>query len=130
MSNVRHGICRNKTEILIIPIGIFLLAARISSALPAVIPLKANARPVHATQANFVDRGQQLGGDVETSAVALGDLDGDGDLDAVVASFGGSSRVYFNQGGDQGGVAGIFVDSGQTLSPAAAVDVELQDLDA
>ncbi len=64
---------------------------------------------------NFLDSGQALGGSVESSDVALGDVDGDGDLDALVASYGASSRVYINQGGDQGGAPGVFQDSGQGL---------------
>ena len=37
-------------------------------------------------------------------SVALGDLDGDGDLDAWVTNYGSqANRVWINQGGDQGG---------------------------
>ncbi len=78
---------------------------------------------------NFLDSGQALGGSVESSDVALGDVDGDGDLDALVASYGASSRVYINQGGDQGGAPGVFQDSGQGLSASLAVDAGLDDLD-
>jgi hypothetical protein len=80
-------------------------------------------------QFGFTDSGQELGGAVESSDVALGDFDGDGDLDAIVASFGESSKVYLNQGGDQGGTEGVFLDSGQSLTQSAALDVELLDLD-
>jgi len=79
---------------------------------------------------SFIDSGQDLGGNVESSAVTLGDLDGDGDLDAVVASFESDSKVYFNQGGMQGGTAGIFVEAGFNLSEQFAMDVALDDLDS
>ncbi|MFC2078939.1 FG-GAP repeat domain-containing protein [Candidatus Bipolaricaulota bacterium] len=57
------------------------------------------------------ERAPELYGDVPTFQVALGDLDGDGDLDAVFANMGfNHSLVLFNDG------AGHFEDSGQTLT--------------
>ena len=97
--------------------------------IPGLVLLAYHAGRAAFRLSNFTDSGQSLGGSVESSDVALGDLDGDTDLDAVVASFGGSSRVYLNQGGDQGGTPGIFQDSGQALSADSAVDVALEDLD-
>jgi len=48
----------------------------------------------------------------DTPQVGLGDLDGDGDLDVVLANMGETaSQVWFNDG------AGQFVDSGQQLTP-------------
>ena len=56
----------------------------------------------------FTDTGQRLG-DADTRCVALGDLDGDGDLDALVTNAGAPSRVWLNAGD------GAFRDSGMTL---------------
>jgi hypothetical protein len=80
----------------------------------------------------WVDSGQRLGTQ-GGKAVALGDLDGDGDLDAFVAhgptgDSGGLDAVWLNDG------RGQFVDSGQQLSdPASDGDnslaVDLGDLD-
>ncbi|MEZ4768418.1 MAG: FG-GAP-like repeat-containing protein [Caldilineales bacterium] len=74
----------------------------------------------------FSDSGQNLG-NVWSEQVALGDLDGDGDLDAVAANFNGASRVWINQGGVQGGSQGVF-GSGPSL-PGNALDVALADFD-
>ncbi|HIF81087.1 MAG TPA: VCBS repeat-containing protein, partial [Gammaproteobacteria bacterium] len=67
---------------------------------------------------NFTDSGQNLGGitaDNDHLNVALGDLDCDGDLDAFVVSGPMESNiVWINQGEDQGGTIGEFIDSGQT----------------
>lgn len=77
---------------------------------------------------HFTDSGQVLGNE-KGRAVALGDLDGDGDPDAFVAnasSFIGTEadRVWLNDG------KGAFTDSGQSLSPDPSTDVALADLDS
>ena len=46
----------------------------------------------------FVDSGQRLGGGLRSVDVQLGDMDGDGDLDAVVASLDGTCRLFVNDG--------------------------------
>jgi len=68
----------------------------------------------------FVDSGQRLGNEV-TWSVALGDVDGDGDLDAVAANFDAGAIVWLNDG------TGQFTDSGQRL--ARGVYVALADFD-
>lgn len=61
--------------------------------------------------------------------LALGDVDGDGDLDAYVGNSDYEDEVWLNDG------AGVFSDSGQRLQPAytpygrRAEDVEFADLD-
>ena len=79
---------------------------------------------------NFSDSGQLLGNN-ESSAVALGDLDGDGDLDAVVANSnvnGANSnmqpfnRVWINDG------AGQFT-LGNSLGTARTLDITIGDVD-
>ena len=81
------------------------------------------------TPGTFADSNQDLGSS-ESIGVALGDLDGDGDLDAwVVNFFGQANHVWINQGGDQGGIPGTYADSGQALGNSEATDVALGDLD-
>ncbi|MDC3252040.1 FG-GAP-like repeat-containing protein [Planctomycetota bacterium] len=86
------------------------------------------------TPGTYADSGQSLGNS-PSRAVALGDLDGDGDLDAWVANysdssgFGQANRVWINQGGDQGGILGTYADSNQDLGNSSSADVALGDLD-
>jgi hypothetical protein len=65
-------------------------------------------------QGNLRDSGQRLG-EANSQAVALGDLDSDGDLDALVGSSDGT-LVWINQGGAQGGQAGQFELAGSMNS--------------
>ena len=75
----------------------------------------------------FVDSGQTLG-DSGSRSVALGDLDGDGDLDAMIAngsfSKGGLPNSVWTNDGD-----GIFTNSGQALGNGYSKSVALGDLD-
>jgi hypothetical protein len=67
-------------------------------------------------------------GSARTFDVALGDLDGDGDVDAYNANH-GPDEVWINAGGRQGGQPGFFIDSGQRLGEASSRQVSLADLD-
>ena len=71
---------------------------------------------------DFTDSGQSLGNN-NSSSVALGDVDGDGDLDAFIANRGQGHRVWLNNGN------GIFTDSGQSLGNHDSHDVTLGDVD-
>jgi len=76
---------------------------------------------------NFTDSGQRLG-ETDSTAVALADLDGDGDLDALVGAEKEAS-VWINQGGAQGGKEGAFAHFEQTISGDRIRSVSLADLD-
>ena len=68
-------------------------------------------------------------GTAASGAVALGDLDGDGDQDALVATRAGAS-IWMNRGGSQDGQTGVFAESGQILGRGHIEAVFLADLDA
>lgn len=72
-------------------------------------------------QGIFTDHGQRLGDD-SSLAVSLGDVDGDGDLDALVGNR-GPDEVWQNDG------LGNFTGSGQTLGNSQSRFVYLADLD-
>jgi hypothetical protein len=56
---------------------------------------------------NFTPGSQVVAGEVRSLNVL--DLDGDGDLDVVVLTWGGELRIHHNQGGKQGGTEGTFL---------------------
>jgi hypothetical protein len=87
------------------------------------------------TPGTFVDSGQSLS-NFYVGGIALGDLDGDGDLDAFVGvdtggtvENGSGNMVWLNSGGIQGGTPGVFTDSGLRLGEASSQGVVLGDLD-
>ena len=83
---------------------------------------------LHATPAQaaiaFVQSSQSLGNNSQSNDVVVGDVDGDGDLEAVVANVTGANQVWINQGGAAG-----FVESGKALEFRSATSVALGDLD-
>jgi hypothetical protein len=80
---------------------------------------------------NFTDSGQRLGNSCGYSA-AVGDMDGDIDLDIYVAN-GFANKVepdviWLNQGGLQGGKLGTFIESEVKLPSTRSWEVRLGDL--
>ena len=71
----------------------------------------------------FTNSGQALGDSLSFS-VALGDLDGDGDLDAMVANFEGFPNTVWTNDGN-----GTFTNSGQALGNSNSTSVALGELD-
>lgn len=77
--------------------------------------------PALASHVSFVQI-QQLGAGTPND-IALGDLDGDGDLDAFVADI-GANQVWTNDGN------GVFTDSSQSLGTSTSFAVALGDVDS
>ena len=60
--------------------------------------------------------------------MAVGDEAGDGD-EVAGGENRGANRVWLNAGGAQGGTAGEYVDSGQSLGTSDSLGVSLGDVD-
>jgi hypothetical protein len=70
----------------------------------------------------FIQSSQDLRSS-SSGGLALGDLDGDGDLDAFVGQLFGANQVWLNDG------TGVFTDSNQALGGSSSYAVALGDLD-
>jgi hypothetical protein len=77
---------------------------------------------VSAGSGEIVDSGQNLGNTLNSQSGALGDMDGDGDLDLFIGSF-GNNALFLNDG------TGLFTDSGQDLGGGNSTDAATGDLD-
>jgi len=82
----------------------------------------ANVVWINNGDATFTNPGQALG-QGRSLSVAFGDLDGDSDLDAMVANFNEPNTVWTNDGN------GTFTNSGQALGNNNSRTVALGDLD-
>lgn len=71
----------------------------------------------------FVDSGQSLMSPIDTWGVAVGDIDGDYDLDLVFANSGTGNTIFLNNG------AGVFSNSAQSLAANSSYGVDLGDID-
>ena len=76
---------------------------------------------------HFSDSGQHLSS-AGASSLALGDLDHDGDPDILLGDEHGA-LAWINQGGRQGGQAGTFSASDDSISGSQTRNVVLDDLD-
>jgi predicted nucleotidyltransferase len=91
------------------------------------VALFGNAVPLSSAGA-FTDSGQDLNpARRSTESVALGDVDGDNDLDVVFGNFGQSNKLWLND--VFGASPGTFTDSGQTFLINNTFSVTLGDLD-
>ena len=91
--------------------------------LPALLAAGACTGSVVAQGCEIVFTLTDLASNGLSASVALGDLDGDGDLDAMVANQNQPNIVWNNDGN------GTFTNSGQALGNGISLSVALGDLD-
>jgi hypothetical protein len=101
-------------------LDVFLANGRTLDAAGHWHPNTPNAILFNDGQGHFTIGGQELG-QAESMAVALGDLNGDGFVDAAVGNR-GPDEIWFNDG------RGFFVDSGQRLGTGLTHYVHMVDL--
>ena len=88
-----------------------------------VFDFEAEALPLCAVASAYVDSGQMLNAN-DSRGVATGDVDGDGDLDALfVNDQGQANRLHTNDS------TGVFYDTLQTVGNNNSVGVSMGDLD-
>jgi hypothetical protein len=102
--------------------GIDVAPNMASGAIAAVGGSDAAASSALDLVAGWVNTGQALGS-FDARAITVGDVDGDGDQDAVIGNLDAPNTVWTNDG------HGVLTDSGQLLGFSATRDVELGDVD-
>jgi len=110
-------------------------STRFAAALTAAFALCASAEAQFSRNTADIPSGAPFNNSA-TENVDFGDVDGDGDWDAVFADGGDfdddQNRIWVNQGGLQAGTLGVFVDETATRFPVilqGGRDIEFVDLD-
>ena len=78
----------------------------------------------NTTPGTFTDSGQSLNSAGNTTAIAVGDVDNDGDLDIVTGNNGQANRVWLNDNG----TPGTYNDSLQLLGSSNTTTITLHDV--